>query len=57
MQRSDILDVMEEISDLGSDPFTLIGPMLLATSYMIACNDSHSFTEDGENCEFPLLVA
>ena len=57
VQKSDILDVLEVISYLGSDPFVLTSPMLLANSYLIACNNSQNFIEDGENCEFDISVA
>ena len=57
VDKSEFLDVLGEISYFGSDPFTLIGPILIANSYLIACNNSQNFIEDGENCEFALSVA
>ena len=40
VQKSDTLDVLEEISDFRSDPFTLIDLELPANSYMIACTNT-----------------
>ena len=57
MQKCDLLDVLEVISYFGSDTFSLTGPMLPTNSYLIACNNSRNFIEDGENYEFALLVA
>ena len=41
---------LEIISNLRSDPFTLIDLELPENSYMIECTNTHSF-EEGENCE------
>ena len=57
VQKNDLLDFFEVILDLGSDPFALAGPMLPTNSFLIACNNSHNFIEDGENCEFALSMA
>ena len=51
---SDILDVLQIISYLGTYPFALTGPMLPTNSYLIACNNSQNFIEDGENYDVPL---
>ena len=40
VQKSDTLDVLEEISDFRSDPFTLIDLELPTNSYMIACTNT-----------------
>ena len=39
-----------------SDPFTLIDIELPANSYMIACTNTQSFVEEGENCASTILV-
>ena len=56
MHKSGFLDVLEEISYLGSDPFTLIDLVLPTNSYMISCTNSQSFIEEGENCAFSTSV-
>ena len=35
---------------MGIYPFTLIDPILPVNSYMIACTNTQSFVEEGENC-------
>ena len=40
VQKSDTLDVLEEISDFRSDPFSLIDLVLPVNSYMIACTNT-----------------
>ena len=55
VQKSNNLDVLEEISYFMSDPFTLIDLDILANSYMIACTNIHNFVE-GENCAFTISV-
>ena len=57
VQKSDIFDVLEEISNFRSDPFTLIDQVLPANSYMIACTNIQSFVEEGEHCAFSISVA
>ena len=56
VQRSDILYVMEEISDLGSDPFTIKDPILPMNSCLITCTDKKSFSEEGEICPYSISV-
>ena len=50
VKRSDVLDVLEEISYLGSDPSTLKDPILPVNSFLITCTNKQSFVEEGENC-------
>ena len=50
VQKSGTLYVLEEISYFRSIYFTLIDTYLLASSYIIACTNTHSFVEEGENC-------
>ena len=57
VHKSVFLDVLEEISDFRSDPFTLIDLVLPRNSYMIACTNTHSFVGEGENSAFTILVA
>ena len=56
MQKSNALDVLEEISDSRSDPFTFIDLEIPTNSYMIACTNTHSFIEEGEDCSYTILV-
>ena len=49
VHKSGTLDVLEEISYFRSDPFTLIDLELPTNSYMIACTNTQSFVEEGEN--------
>ena len=56
VQKSNNLDVLEEIWDFGSDPFTLFDLELPKNSYMIACTNTQSFVEEGENCASTILV-
>ena len=56
LQRSDILDVMEEISYLRSDPFTIKDPILLVNSFLITCTDKHNIVEEGENCAYSIAM-
>ena len=44
------LDILERISDLSSDPFTLFDLELPIKSHVIACTNIHNFVENGENC-------
>ena len=57
VKRSDVLDVLEEISYLGSDPSTLIDLVLPTNSYLIACTNSLSFIEEEENSASAISVA
>ena len=50
VQKSDTLDVLEEISYFRSDSFTLIDLELPSSSYMISCTNTPSFVEEVENC-------
>ena len=54
VQKSDTLDVLEEISDFRSDTFTLIDLVLPSNSYMISCTDTQSFVEEGEHSASPI---
>ena len=56
VKNTDLLNILEVISDLWSDPFTLIDIILPTNSYLIACTYSQIFTEEGENCPFSILV-
>ena len=56
MKQSNNLYFLELISYFRIDPFTLIYLELLANSYMIACTNTHSFVEEGENCASTILV-
>ena len=56
VHKSGTLDVLEEISYFRSDPFTLIDLELPTNSYMIACTNTHSFVEEGENRASTILV-
>ena len=46
VQKSDTLDVLEEISYFRSDPFTLIDLVLPTNSYMIACTNTRVFLKE-----------
>ena len=46
VQKSDTLDVLEEISYFRIDPFTLIDLDLPANSYMVSCTNTESFVEE-----------
>ena len=50
VQKSNNLKFLEIISNIRSDPFTLIYIELPTDSYMIACTNTQSFVEEGENC-------
>ena len=50
------LDILEIISDLRSDPFTLIDLELPGNSYMIECTNTQSFEEFRENCASTISV-
>ena len=52
VHRNEILDVMEEISDLVSDPLTLKDPILPVNSWLITCTNTQSLPEGGENCAY-----
>ena len=56
VHKSDVLYVLEEISDFRSDPFTLIDLVLPANSYLIACTNSQIFIEDGGNSPYVISV-
>ena len=56
VQKSDTLDVLEEISYFMSDSFTLIDLELPTISYIIACTNTQSFVEEGENCAYTISV-
>ena len=45
VQKSDTLDVLEEMLYFRSDLFTLIDLVLPANSYMITCTSTQSFVE------------
>ena len=49
------MDILEIISYLRSDPFSLFDLEILANSYMIACTDTQGF-EEGENCGSTISV-
>ena len=53
---SDSLEFFESISDYGAQSSTLIDLPLPANSYMIACTNTHSFVEEGENRASTILV-
>ena len=55
VQISNIMDIMEIISDYKSDPFTLINLELPVNSYRITCTENQNF-EEGENCASTVLV-
>ena len=57
VHKSDILDVLEDISDFEIDPFTFIDPILPVNSCLIACTNYHNFIEEGENCTFSISMA
>ena len=44
------------MSYFRSDPFTLFDLELPSNSYMIACTNTQSFVEEGENCASTILV-
>ena len=54
--ESNTLDFLEIISYCRSNPFTLIDLEFLSNSYMIACTNTQSFVEEGENCASTILV-
>ena len=56
MNISVIFDVLEEISYLESDPFTLTCPILPINSCLITCTNYQSFVEEGEHCAFSISV-
>ena len=56
VQKSNNLDVLEEISDFRSDPFTLFDLELPTNSYMIACTNTQNFVEERENCSSTISV-
>ena len=56
VQKSNNSDVLEEISYFRIDSFTLIDINLPSNSYMIACTNTQSFVEEGENCASTISV-
>ena len=55
VQICDTLDILEEISDYQSDPFTPHDLDLLENSYRIACTKIQNFEEE-ENCASTVSV-
>ena len=55
VQKSNNLDILEIISYLRGDPFTLIDLDIIVNSNMIECTNSKSF-EEGENCASTISV-
>ena len=49
MQNSDLLKVLEDKSEFGSDAFALLDYMLPMYFYLIASTNSQSFAEDGRH--------
>ena len=49
------MDILEEISGISSDKFTLFNIELPTNSYMIACTNFQIF-EEGENCASTISV-
>ena len=56
VQKGNTLDILEGISYFRIYPFTLIDLELPLNSYMIACTNTQSFVEEGENCASTILV-
>ena len=53
---SNTMDILEIILYYRSDPFTLIDIEILANFYMIACTNTQSVVEEGENCASTISV-
>ena len=56
VQKSNTLDVLEEISYFRSDPFTLFDLEIPSNFYMIACTNTSNFVKEGENCASTISV-
>ena len=50
VQKSNTLDVLEEISYFRSDPFTLFDLELPSNFSMVTCTNTQNLVEEGESC-------